>query len=44
MLTVADFVALLWANVFWEHSQDVRYREMFELQLNQLCLAEGLSS
>jgi len=44
MLTVADFVALLWANVFWEHSHDVRYREMFESQLHQLCLAEGLSS
>lgn len=44
MLTVADFVALLWANVFWEHSHDVRYRDLFELQLTQLCLLEGVSS
>lgn len=44
MLTIADFVALLWANVFWEHSHDVRYRDMFEQQLSHLCRMEGLVS
>jgi thiamine kinase len=44
MLKVADFVTVLWANVFWECSLDARYHELFELQLTRLCRQEGLSS
>lgn len=43
MLRIADFVAVLWANVFWESSNDVVYKMMFENRLNALCALEGVS-
>ena len=43
MLRIADFVAVLWANVFWESSNEVCYKEMLEQRLSQLCVLEGVS-
>lgn len=42
MLSVADFVAVLWANVFWESSNEAQYQTMFEQRLAELCRREGL--
>lgn len=43
MLQIADFVAVLWANVFWESSNDAQYQAMFEQRLSELCVLEGVS-
>ena len=43
MLRIADFVAVLWANVFWESSNEVSYKNMFEQRLSELCVLEGVS-
>ena len=42
MLSVADFVAVLWANVFWVSCNEAQFRTMFEQRLAELCRREGL--